>query len=79
MPSLCCAAGDLPAASLRELTLDCSPDANERAPRCLRLRALTELTRLTLRGHGSHRLITYEETPKVLLACQSVYSSARAR
>ena len=58
-------AGDLPAASLQELTLDCCLDANERAPRCLRLGALTQLTRLTLRGHGSHRLITYEETPKV--------------
>jgi len=48
-----------------ELTLDCSADANESAPRCLRLAALTQLTRLTLRGHGSHRLITYEENPKV--------------
>ena len=58
-------AGDLPAGSLVELTLDCNADANERAPRCLRLAALTQLTRLTLRGHGSHRLITYEEHPRV--------------
>ncbi len=62
-------AGDLPASSLVELTLDCSADANERAPRCLRLAALTQLTRLTLRGHGSHRLITYEENPKVKFFC----------